>query len=135
MTMKHAINTPGYITQTVPVAELERTRQLERHYATGKPVRRITIEDLGGVDRHAIRPSPVAVGKVAYYRKHAEKRRELGALLIAYLQEHEPTRSGVLVTRLGFNAVRIGLVAKDLVNVRSAIACGDHEKTYWMLEK
>jgi hypothetical protein len=121
-----------FITESLPI-EVSHAARLEAKYAKGKPIRRITIKDLGGEDRHAVRPNAKFVPTLANKEAADTKRRELARQVIAYLRANGPTRSSDLSRLFDANALRIGMAVRGLVNIKSGVASGDREKTYWLV--
>jgi hypothetical protein len=121
-----------FIRDELPL-EVSHAARLEAKYAEGKPIRRITIEDLGGKDRHEVRPNARFIPTIANKDAADMRRRELARHVIAYLRANGPTKSSDLSRLFDANALRIGMAVRGLVNVKSGVASGDREKTYWLV--
>ena len=112
--------------------DVAHAQRLQVRYEAGKPIRRITIDDLGGVERHKVRRSPVFKPTLEIKAKAEVERRALASKIAQLLRANGPMTSSQLSQATSANTLRIGFAARTLGNVKSGIASGEREKTYWL---
>jgi hypothetical protein len=108
----------------IEVAHAQRLADLHAH----KPIRKITIKDLGGTQRHAVQAYKPFKDHAQKEEKQTARRRELASQIVQLLREKGPMTSTQLVEATHANSSRIGMAVKNLMNVRWIL--GGREKTY-----
>jgi hypothetical protein len=108
----------------IEVAHAQRLADLHGH----KPIRKITIKDLGGTQRHAVQVYKPFKDHAQKEEKQVARRRELASQIVQLLRENGPMTSTQLVEATHANSARIGMAVKNLTNVRWIL--GGREKTY-----
>jgi hypothetical protein len=106
------------------VAHAKRLAAMHAH----KPIRKLTIEDMGGTKRHAVQVYKPFTDHVKKEEKQVARRRELASHIVQLLREKGPMTSTQLVEATHANGSRIGRAVKNLTNVRWSL--GGREKTY-----
>ena len=113
-----------YADLRIEVAHAKRLAEQHAH----KPIRKITIEDLGGTQRHAVQAHKPFKDHVKKEEKQVARRRELASHIVQLLRANGPMTSTQLVEATSANSSRIGMAVKNLTNVRWIL--GGREKTY-----
>jgi hypothetical protein len=108
----------------IEVAHAQRLADQHAH----KPIRKITIKDLGGIMRHAVTNNPHFIDHVKKEEKQVARRRQLASHIVQLLRANGPMTSTQLCEATHSSSTLIALAVRNLSNVRWLI--GGREKTY-----